>query len=700
MLKKLLFLFLFILPMNMLFAQTVSVDKASTVARTIYLQQYPQAAKILGQEIKPELAYTCKSLTETYYYVFNIPQGGFVIVSGNEAVAPVLGYSFEGSFLNGPMPPACQHWLKDYQDQIAIVIASGYIATPAVKAQWNDLAAGIVNTAKSVKSVNPLLYTTWDQGKYYNADCPVDAGGSDGHTWAGCVPTAMAQIMNYWRWPDTATGSYSYVHPDYGTLSADFGATPYHWSEMPLELTTYNDALAELLFHLGVSVDLDYGPDGSGMFNHKAAYSLRTYFGYSPSTEYIFRDTATHTNWKGLVLAHLDSKTPLYYAGWADTINVSGHAFVCDGYQDTTWFHMNWGWSGSYNGYFMLDNLTPSGNDFTLDHELILNIVPAGNYPSYCGDPDTLTAMGGTIGDGSGPVHNYINGADCFWLIAPSDSVTNIKLTFKEFDVVGPGDKLTVYNGKTTASPVLGTFSGSSLPAEVTANGQYMLLHFESDSDSTAAGWLAEYRTTIPVYCTGITTMTPNVGLISDNSGPREYHNNSLCRWQVQPAGVTSISFHIGELDLGPGDYIEVYNQVAGTLIAHITGDTLPDDIICPSGKMLVVFKSDAKETAQGFSAMYYVTGGLTENEELTNIEIFPNPANELVKINGTLVRSGLLSLQLFNANMAVVKELSLNLKAGSFQIPLPVDMLTSGLYFLRISSENEQSLSKIVINK
>lgn len=119
MLKKLLFLFLFILPMNMLFAQTVSVDKASTVARTIYLQQYPQAAKILGQEIKPELAYTCKSLTETYYYVFNIPQGGFVIVSGNEAVAPVLGYSFEGSFLNGPMPPACQHWLKDYQDRSA-----------------------------------------------------------------------------------------------------------------------------------------------------------------------------------------------------------------------------------------------------------------------------------------------------------------------------------------------------------------------------------------------------------------------------------------------------------------------------------------------------------------------------------------------------------------------------------------------------
>lgn len=700
MLKKIIVLVPVLLIVATLYGQTVSVNKASAVAKNIYLRQCPDPGKFQGQIISPELVYTSSKNSENYYFVFNISQGGFVIVAANEAVPPVLGYSFQGRFLHNDLPPAVSHLLADYKEQVRLAIEAGLTATPQLSSLWNEMSATQFTLPKSDKSIAPMLHSTWDQGKYYNEFCPEDALGPDDHVWAGCVPTAMGQLMNYWRWPVHGDSSYTYIEPDYGTLSADFAATAYRWNEMPLTLTSYNSAIAELLFHLGVSVNLDYGPNGSGMFNHSAATALHTFFGYDTTTEYIFRDTAIHTNWKNLVLTHLDNNIPLYYAGWADTINVSGHAFVCDGYQDTTWFHFNWGWGGSYDGYFMLDDLTPSLNDFTLDHELILNLVPAGTYPAFCTEEDTLTAMGGTIGDGSGPHNNYMDNADCYWLIAPNDSVTNIKLTFKEIAVTGPGDHIKVYNGPTTASPLLGTYSGTTLPSVITANGQYMLIHFVSDAASNAAGWLAEYKTTLPVYCTGITTLTSTTGDIDDGSGNRDYHNNSTCRWKIEPVGVSSISLHISANEMGSGDFLEVYDQVSGSTLVHLTGDSIPDDIVCPSGKMLVYFKSDAKGTAAGFSANYYVTGSVAENSELTEIAVFPNPAKEDVSVTGTLIKSGKISLQLYNSGLSMVCEQTIESHAGGFSIPMHVGALAPGLYILRILTEKEQVLTKIVISK
>ncbi len=149
-----------------------------------------------------------------------------------------------------------------------------------------------------------------------------------------------------------------------------------------------NDAVAELLFHLGVSVDMDYGPTGSGMWNHKAAYSLRTYFNYSPETQYLYRDS-TNLDWDSVIVAHLDQKIPMYYAGWS-VPNINGHAFIIDGYQTEDYFHFNWGWGGSYDGYFYLDNLVPGGNNFNLAQELVINCYPDTinySYPYYCSQP-------------------------------------------------------------------------------------------------------------------------------------------------------------------------------------------------------------------------------------------------------------------------------------------------------------------------
>jgi hypothetical protein len=700
MLKKSVLFFCFSMAVLGVFAQKVSIDEAATIAANIYTRQAPAAEKGKLTDLTAKLVHTEVNSNETCYYVFDMNAGGWVVVSACKAVPPVLAYAFNGSYKTNEFSPAALHLLQDYAGQIALAVSNAYMASPEVLQQWNSFSLPPFAKEKGSKAVNPLLFSTWDQGKYYNEFCPVDSGGPDRHAWAGCVPTAMGQIMNYWHWPAQGVSSYSYLHPVYGNQTADFANTTYHWNEMPLSLNGYNTPVAELLYHLGVSVDLDYGPDGSGMYNHKAAYALRTYFGYSPLTQYIFRDTATHTNWKGLVLTHLDNHIPLYYAGWADTINVSGHAFVCDGYQDTTWFHMNFGWSGSDDGYYMLDDLTPSVFDFTLDHELILNIVPDGAYPAGCSGIDTLTAMGGNFGDGSGPVNNYVNNADCYWLIAPEDSVTSIKLTFKTFDVAGPGDKVIVYNGNTTAAPVLGTFTGTSLPSQLTANGQYMLVHFISDTGVNAAGWLAAYTTTTPVYCSGITNLTAQSGDFNDGSGPRDYHNGSLCRWSIQPAGATSIALHINSLDLGIGDFIEVYDQIGGAVLARLTGDSIPaQDIQCFSPKMLVMLKSDGKYTADGFSAHYYVSSGIEELKETAGVSVYPVPADHSFVVSGTLLSGDHLSMQLFNASSALIWDRSLEQKAGSFSYSFASDDLPEGLYLLRIVTQNEQQIQRIIIN-
>ena len=145
---------------------------------------------------------------------------------------------------------------------------------------------------------------------------------------------------------------------NYGLQSVDFSQQTYNYEEMPNSPAYYHPEIAKLLYHIGVSVDMHYGPDGSGMTNHKAAYSMRTFFGFHDSTQYYFRDSIA-VDWPGTIINHLDQNIPLYYAGWGDTNFISGHAFVCDGYQGTDHFHFNWGWGGSSDGYFNIDNKIP-----------------------------------------------------------------------------------------------------------------------------------------------------------------------------------------------------------------------------------------------------------------------------------------------------------------------------------------------------
>lgn len=222
--------------------------------------------------------------------------------------------------------------------------------------------------------VPPLIQTCWDQDEYYNILCPSDSEGQGNHVLTGCVATAMAQVMRYWEYPAQGTGSHSYSC-DYGTLSADFGNSTYHYDMMPDRLSAGTPAaqvqeVAKLIYHCGVSVDMDYGPESSGSYLSLSPNALHTYFGYGMSS-YIHKNQYSASSWNDIIKNQLDSLRPVLYRGQSDA---GGHAFVCDGYDDQDYFHFNWGWNGSNNGYYLLSGLTPGNHNYNSSQAAVIGL--------------------------------------------------------------------------------------------------------------------------------------------------------------------------------------------------------------------------------------------------------------------------------------------------------------------------------------
>lgn len=325
----------------------------------------------------------------TLLYVFNIAgEQGFILVSGDDVAAPVLGFTSTGSYDKRNLPHNFQKWLEGYKRQIAYAVHNHIEPIQEVSDAWKALINGEEITAKrSVSAVSPLLSTTWNQSPYYNALCP---GGSV----TGCVATAMAQVMKYWNHPAQGSGMHSYNHATYGTLSANFGATTYQWSSMPNNVTSSNNAVATLMYHCGVSVDMNYSPNESGAWVVEsdspvcAESAFKNYFGYTSSLHGEKRDGNYSTSqWVQLVKGELDAGRPLLYAGFGTG---GGHAFVCDGYDNNDYFHFNWGWGGSYDGYFSIDALDPGGTGtgggnggYNSGHQGVFGVQPATGSANF-----------------------------------------------------------------------------------------------------------------------------------------------------------------------------------------------------------------------------------------------------------------------------------------------------------------------------
>nr|NQU90680.1 C10 family peptidase [Bacteroidota bacterium] len=691
-------------------SEQIESDHAKTVATNFYFERYSQYKPIQWKDITPENTIPVLHDGQLVYYAVNFISG-FVLISAYDNVYPFLAYSFNQNYTHPEKQENFNAWMGQYAMQIQHAIAISAEADEKTLAAWEkysnpDFPATIRG---NFRDIEPMLTSTWDQGNLYNQMCPANPAGPGGHCYAGCVATAMGQVMYYFRYPETGTGSYAYYLQGYDTISANFENTSYKWDEMVNSLSGPNLAVAELLFHLGVSVDMVYGPNGSGMYNHKAAYSLGTYFKYSPETQYVYRDS-TSMDWDSLLITHLDQKIPMYYAGWS-VPNINGHAFVVDGYQGDHFYHFNWGWSGSYDGYFYTEELTPGGSNFNLAQELIINCFPDTvnySYPPYCAGPKTLTSLNGTFDDGSGPVYNYGPNSDCIWLIDPQnemDSVSNIILTFQRFDLEPENDVLSIYDGDSESDPLIGEFSGNEIPDEIVSSGNKLCIVFHSGDENTAPGFYASYESVLPDWCSGMTVLNGQVGELSDGSYTFYYANNAICMWQIVPPDAGSVTLNFSKFQTEETvDVVKVFDLATNTLLAEYSGmyepTALPDPVTSTSGKMFVTFSSNSSVRADGWEASYETDiVGIEYGETLSNLNIFPNPVVNTIHID--LADFGIDDVEITFYDGHGRSILGLVQKGTSNQIlQYEVSDLSPGVYFVKFNTVELSLSGKFVISR
>ena len=357
-------------------AQPVRADMAKEIAKTVYWQ-YIERKSPEARDVEPSEHLVRIYGNDTVYYVFNFSeQKGFIILSADERAYPLLAYSRQGSYHESNQPPAFAAWMSRKAAEISYLIANQIPPTNKVQKEWSQIKSGYM--PGTITGIKNLLRTTWDQGCLYNDSCPVDLNGPCGRTPTGCVATAMAQIMRYWNFPPRGTSSHEYIHPTYGRQYANFGATNYAWNAMPKYPTVTNPALSELMYHCGVSVDMNYGTDISTAFDPRDEFVY--YFRYHPSAQYLSKDSSTDSVWKHMLRAEINALRPVWYSG-DDGTGTVGHAFVCDGYEGDDHFSFNWGWGGEEDGYFYLDDLTPSNFYFTGNQHGIFNLFPLKSLP-------------------------------------------------------------------------------------------------------------------------------------------------------------------------------------------------------------------------------------------------------------------------------------------------------------------------------
>lgn len=312
-------------------------------------------------------------------YVYNL-DNGFVIISADDAAEPVVGYSDEGRFNPDQIPCNMRSFLNGYAREIGVLREHDAPSKwqYAFVSQPKDTLTGVI--------VGPLLTTRWSQDTLYNDMCPADTAGPNGHTYTGCVATAMAQVIRYWEYPTVGNGEYGYEHNyegvlegcgNYGYLYANFGNTTYDYAHMPDVLDESSTAeevaaVATLMFHCGVSVNMMYGVQGSGAIGIMSAKALRNYFRYPSNVKAVARDNYTYQEWHELINHELDEQAPVFYGG--NDADEGGHAFVCDGYSDDNYYHINWGWEGRCNGYYKLELLNPSIYYFTYGQHITINV--------------------------------------------------------------------------------------------------------------------------------------------------------------------------------------------------------------------------------------------------------------------------------------------------------------------------------------
>ena len=381
----------------------------ATWATSVDMNQAREAAVAFMQQKQAVLrssgATTASSLQTAantgYYYVFNVgDNNGFVIVSGDDRTTPVLGYATEGHFDATRVPVNMQEMLDNYNTQLKAL------------ATMNDVEAATrlatprrTTTVNTRNSIAPMITTNWDQATPYwnhcpefmNSDDPED-GGELAYT--GCVATAMAQVMKYYNWPAQCTQTipsyqvtYYISFGEYGQFNTDpLAPIAFDWAHMKdsyngSEDEVYTEAVSWLMLYAGCAAHMQYGTSASGTSDPYIPKAFQNYFDYD--AQLVYRSDYDQPTWEEMIYQELAAGRPMIYNGRAGS--GGGHSFVCDGYEHGDYFHINWGWGGMGNGFFVLSVMNPASGDigsssssegYNIDQTAIIGIKPGYSGPS------------------------------------------------------------------------------------------------------------------------------------------------------------------------------------------------------------------------------------------------------------------------------------------------------------------------------
>lgn len=335
-------------------AKRITQWQAQQQAYSFWGKQMPQKAKAKSRTA------TTASPSDAYY-VFNNDAGGFVIIAGDDAVTPVLGYTSTGAFDAENLPDGLKDLLKSYERQIA-ALGDNYVA--------NQTATRAAFTGEKL-----LKTAEWNQSNPFNKYTP-------NNYVTGCVATAGAIVMKHHGYPAKGTGSHSYTLNG-KTLSANFEHT-YDWASMPAKYDGTNDAafdgVARLMADLGVAVEMNYAKDGSGSYIGDLVTALQKYYGYSKLSHLMAIEDVGAEAWNGRLREEIDANRPVLYA--ASDPTRGGHAFVIDGYKDEN-FSVNWGWGGYCDGFYQIGALNPesagkpTGDKYNVDQSAVFGMEPS-----------------------------------------------------------------------------------------------------------------------------------------------------------------------------------------------------------------------------------------------------------------------------------------------------------------------------------
>lgn len=369
--RVILFFFFILCPLYF-YAENVSADEAKAKAEDFF--QGKRVEPVLTEKVvlnsKKRTASTSRNGSP--YYIYNVEGGGFVIISGESLMPDIIAYSFSSSLDVENLPGAFLDYLVDYSMIVEMVNEGKYEYEGRRKISPNPYPV-----------VEPLCRTKWGQDDPYNKLCPKIGEETCP---VGCVATAMSQIMYYYSWPEVGKGEKSYASgvDGIGMLSSDFSAHKYDWKSMLLTTSENagNDkaasAVSRLCFDCGVGVKMQYGLEGSGSNEDNAIEALYSHFGYKASSlrlEYRLC-YATNEEWEALMRSELDAKRPIMYSG-VNSSETGAHEFILDGYDSNGFFHVNWGWNGSFDGYFLLLDLSPLRNyNYSKYNAAIIGIEP------------------------------------------------------------------------------------------------------------------------------------------------------------------------------------------------------------------------------------------------------------------------------------------------------------------------------------